>query len=686
MGEPAAIVAYIGPGAGFVVASSFLAILLAFLSAVAVLLTWPIRYLVRSIKGRKAYAKCRIKKLVILGLDGLEPSLAEKFMAEGKLPHLSKLKDQGCYRKLGTVLPPLSPVAWSSFLTGCNPGKHNIFDFLTRDKRSYYPKLSSVEISGPKRTIKFGKYHIPLGGGSSQLLRKGKPFWSILGEHGIFSNIIRVPITFPPEKFYGVSLSAMCVPDLRGTQGTFSYYTTGKEKLDIYEGGDRIHVQRNDNVITADLIGPKNPVLRDKQFLTCPYSVTLNGQPGRAVLKIDGQKHTLNKNEYTEWIEVTFRAAPGMNIRGICQFLLLADEPEFELYVTPIHISPDNPAMPISHPGVYATYLSKKQGAYATLGLAEDSWALNEKIIDEKAFLRQCVQADEEREIMFFDALEKVKRGLCVCVFDGTDRLQHTFWRYLDSEHPANRAIADQHNEKVIEELYMRMDGIVGKTLEGCDEETVLMVISDHGFNSFLYGVDLNCWLEENGYLFRKEKGTGKKYLEEVDWSQTRAFALGLAGIFLNIEGRESQGIVSPGKEAEKLREEIIEKLTGLKHASRNDTAVIRVYNASKTYAGPYKEEAPDLIVGYNKGYRVAWQTAVGDITDSVFHDNIKSWAGDHCIDPSLIPGVLFCNRDITQQDPRLMDLAPTALELFGVDVPSHMDGKPLGVKKLKNE
>ena len=212
------------------------------------------------------------------------------------------------------------------------------------------------------------------------------------------------------------------------------------------------------------------------------------------------------------------------------------------------------------------------------------------------------------------------------------------------------------------------------------------MLISDHGFASFRYGIDLNRWLEENGYLKVKEQLRGKKHLASVDWSQTRAFAIGLAGIFLNLKGRESQGIVEPGLEAASLRDEIASKLTGLIDPASGQLAVKQVYNALKLYRGPYKDEAPDLIVGYNRGYRASWESAIGQVTDKIFHNNIKAWSGDHCIDPSLVPGVLFCNRPVDTEQPALTDIAPTVLDMFGVAVPAYMDGKVLSVEGPKKK
>src|SRR5712692_3297196 len=201
--------AYIGPGAGFALAGSFFAVFLAFCSAVLMVITWPIRLAARALFGRRALAKSRVKRVVILGLDGLDHGLTTQMLSEGKLPHLAALRDQGCFKSLGSTLPPISPVAWSSFQTGVNPGKHNIFDFLIPDQRTYQPKLSSVEIRPARRMLRLGKHQFPLGKADVRLLRKSKPFWSILSDYGIFNCIIRVPITFPPEKLRGVQLSAM---------------------------------------------------------------------------------------------------------------------------------------------------------------------------------------------------------------------------------------------------------------------------------------------------------------------------------------------------------------------------------------------------------------------------------------------------------------------------------------------
>ena len=672
--------AYVGPGAGFALAGSFFAVFAAVFSAFVMLLTWPVRLLLRFLFGKKAPAKARFKRIVILGLDGLDHGLTTTLLAEGKLPNLAKLRDQGGFQSLGSTLPPISPVAWSSFQTGVNPGKHNIFDFLVPDEQTYQPKMSSVEIRPPRRVLRIGKWKQTFGGPDIRLLRKSRPFWSILSEYGIFNCIIRVPITFPPEKLHGVQLSAMCVPDLRGTQGEFTRYTSRPLDQGRSHGGAVVSVVPQGLKVVSKLAGPPHPSRPELGPLKIPFQVTI-GDRDNAVLKIGSETRNLRLGEYTEWIQVKFRSGLTVSVSGVCKFLLLSVEPEFELYVTPINIDPEKPAMQIGYPSVYPIYLAKKQGAYATLGLAEDTWGLNDHVLSDDQFLQQCMDTDRERELMFFDALEKVPRGLCVCVFDGTDRMQHMFWRYHDKLHPARPAEIPESHINAIGDLYQRMDDLVGRTMAKCaDTDNLLMVLSDHGFNSFRRGIDLNRWLELNGYLSVDDSRRSEDYLAGIDWQKTRAFAIGLTGIFLNLKTRFSQGIVEDGEEASQLKNEIVSRLEGLLDPLSETRAIKRIYQAAQVYNGPYKNHAPDLIVGYDRGYRVSWEAANGQTTRDVFHMNTRAWSGDHCVDPSVVPGVLFCSQPLLSDRSRLLDIGPTVLDLFGIAVPSYMDGKALAI------
>ena len=257
------------------------------------------------------------------------------------------------------------------------------------------------------------------------------------------------------------------------------------------------------------------------------------------------------------------------------------------------------------------------------------------------------------------------------------------FYRYLEPSHPAHAANGNSSGRyaNAIEDLYVRMDRIVGRTMRHVDRSTVLFVLSDHGFKSFQRGVNLNAWLEREGYLAVKEHGRDEAYLRGVDWTRTRAYSFGLTGIYLNVKGRESGGIV-PRSEAGRLAEEIASRITGLADDQRGAVAVRRGYSKNAVYHGPYVEAAPDIVVGYNPGYRSSWGVALGRVSGPVFEDNTKAWSGDHCVDPPLIPGVVFCNRDFEADTPGIEDMAPTALRLFGYDPPSHMDGRDLGLQQ----
>lgn len=672
--------AYVGPGAGFALAGSFFAVFAAIFSAALMLLTWPVRLLWRSIFAKKAAVGSRFKRIVILGLDGLDFGLTARLIEEGRLPNLAKLRAKGGFESLGSTLPPISPVAWSSFQTGVNPGKHNIFDFLVPDEQTYRPRMSSVDIKPPRRIIRIGNWALPWGRPEIRLLRKSRPFWSILSEYGIFSCIIRVPISFPPERLHGVQLSAMCVPDLRGTQGEFTRFTTGSVDQVEKNGGSVVSVVLNGRKVQADLTGPPHPFDLHRGPLKVSFSVTIKDQ-NTAVLKIGDERRDLVRGTYTDWIKLTFRGGPGIRVSGVCRFLLLSVDPTFELYVTPLNIDPEKPAMQIGYPATYPIYLAKKQGPYATLGLAEDTWGLNDHVLSDDQFLQQCSDTDTEREKMFTDALDRVPNGLCVCVFDGTDRMQHMFWRYHDPQHPACPAEIPDTHQDAIGKLYQRMDDLVGRTMTKCEgTDSLLMVISDHGFNSFRRGLDLNRWLELNGYLTVDDSRRHEDYLAGINWKKTRAFAIGLTGIFVNLKSRFSQGIVEDGAEADQLRTEISASLSKLTDPMTHSCAIKRIYQAAKIYQGPYRNHAPDLIVGYEQGFRVSWEAANGQTSREVFHSNTRAWSGDHCVDPSVVPGVFFCSEPLLTDHPRLLDIGPTVLDLFGVKPPAYMDGKVLTI------
>ena len=673
--------AYIGPGAGFAFAGSALVLVTTLFLALGTILIFPLRLLWRMVLTGNPFKNARVKRVVILGLDGMDPGITTRFMREGKLPNFQKLADKGVFRPLGTSYPSMSPVAWSSFTTGVDPSRHNIYDFLTRDPCTYMPMLSSTDIRSSKRVLNIGKFMVPLPGSKAtiKLLQKSQAFWKLLGEANIPSTIQRVPITFPPVPFKGLLLSGMCVPDLRGSQGTFGFFSTeSQDGHAAFTGGEQTVLRRQGNRFRTRIMGPDDP---SGGNMTLPMTIIVSDDKTSATFEIDGcDPFTLKAQEYSDWITLPFKASGIGKANGIARFYITSIDPEFNLYHTPIHIDPENPAMPISHPSVYAIYLAKKLGKFATLGLAEDTWALNERVIDEKAFFDQAMLICDERIAMFKDALAKTKKGLVTCVFDTTDRVQHMFYRYLDPDHPANEGKETEQWKDAIERVYQRMDTMLGDMWdELVRDDTAFTIISDHGFTNFRRGVNLNAWLRDEGYLYLKDdSNTSGDWFENVDWSRTKAFSLGLTGMFINRKGREASGIVEEGEEYEALKNELIEKLKVLTDPKDGRKAILDVFAATDFFDGPYRFDAPDLIIGYDGGFRNSWDCATGAVPEEVFSDNTKSWSGDHCVDPRIVPGVFFSNMPLNTETPNLLDMAPSVMALFGQEPAKYMQGKSI--------
>ncbi len=675
--------AYIGPGAGFAFAGSAMVLVATFFLAFGTILLWPFLWLYRTIKVGNPFKQAQVKRVIVLGLDGLDPGITTRLMQQGKLPNFQALANKGAFRPLATTYPSMSPVAWSTFTTGVDPSRHAIYDFLDRNPKNYSPRLSSTDIGNPSRILSLGGYRIPLGKPRLSLLQRSQTFWKHLGDKHVFSIIQRMPITWPVRAFNGLLLSAMCVPDLRGSQGTFNFFSTGtKAGGAAFTGGEQTILRRNPKdpkVIRSRIVGPDNTMHVDGGRMTLPFTIVLADDKKSARVEIDGaDPFELKPGEYSEWIELVFQPGLGIKVHGIARLQFTSLDPDVNLYMTAIHIDPENPAMPISHPATYSIYLARKQGKFATLGLAEDTWALNEMVIDEKVFWDQAWLYYEERRRMFLDACSQVKKGLVTTVVDTTDRVQHMFMRYLDPTHPANVGKDTTEWAHAIYTLYERMDGLLGEVRHEWErDDTLFMVVSDHGFTNFRRGVNLNAWLRDNGYLFLKDDGqTGGEWFDNIDFSRTRAYAMGLTGLFVNLKGREGKGIVEPGDEYNELVDEICAKLLELVDPENNSKVVRSAKASLQFYTGPYKRDAPDVLVGWDGGYRHSWDCATGTTTVEVFSDNTKGWSGDHCVDPTIVPGVLFANRPLVTDTPRLLDMAPSIMRMFGQEPPKYMLGR----------
>jgi predicted AlkP superfamily phosphohydrolase/phosphomutase len=480
----------------------------------------------------------------------------------------------------------------------------------------------------------------------------------------------------------GRLLSGMGVPDLRGGFGTATYYATDGD-LAPRESEQVVSVSPDSSgAVSTYLIGPRHP--RDRSDLRAEMTVRPGSELGTVLLRVAGGDEELLLREgcWSDWLRIRFKAGLLQSIRGLVRFLLVRRAPDFALYASPVQFDPEEPMFPISAPARFAGELAGAIGPYATAGMIEDHAGLSNGRIDEAAFLDQCNDTWRERANMMLSELDRFDQGLFFCLFDTPDRVQHMFWRFREPDHPSHRgAPFDPELGRAIEEQYRRADAVVGMALERADDETLVIAMSDHGFGGFRRGVDLNRWLWENGLLALKpgvEPGPGAgDQFREVDWGRTRAYAMGLGGIYLNLQDREGSGIVSPA-EADSLRQAIVKGLTGLQDPQGGAVAIRGVATREQLYAGPLACDSPDLVVHFAEGFRVSWASSLGGSADSLFEDNVKKWGGDHVVDPSLVPGVLFLDRPFRGERARLLDLAPTILEALGVPGGPDLEGSSL--------
>lgn len=621
------------------------------------------------------------QKMIILGFDGLDANILESFMNQGKFPAFRRLRDEGGYRRLQTSLPPQSPVAWSNFITGMDPGGHGIFDFVHRTPSDYLPYLSTSRVEPPKRTFSVGDYVFPLAKARMDLLRQGKAFWQILEQHDVPATIVQIPANFPPAATKQRTLSGMGTPDILGSYGIFNFYTTELIEMKSDIGGGRMHlVNVAGNVVAAELPGPENTFRKEKNDTAIPFKVFVDPVNPVAKIVIQDQEFILREKEWSGWIRVRFPMIPTQSVPGMCRFYLKQVHPEFKLYVSPVNLDPARPALPISTPESYSRELEAAIGPFFTKGLPADTAALDNGVFDSDEFLEQDNSVLEETLKLFEYHLQRFQSGLWFHYFSSADQRQHMFMRHLDKAHPAYDPQAAAKYGSVIENIYREMDRIVARVLEKADRDTVVMIMSDHGFTPFTRGFNLNTWLLENGYLrlldpMRQEEA---ELFANTDWGATKAYALGLNGLYINQTGREGKGIVAPGAEKEALVRELVRKLESVTDPATGERVISKAYLASESYHGPRVADAPEIIVGYNRGYRASWATPLGRMPKRLVEDNDANWSGDHCADPVFTPGILFTNRKVRAETPALYDLTATLLKVFEIEKPPEMIGQDI--------
>jgi predicted AlkP superfamily phosphohydrolase/phosphomutase len=643
--------------------------------------------------GRSRVSRSAGKKVIVIGIDGMDPILSEQMMKEGSLPHLSKLSARGGFSKLGTSIPPQSPVAWANFINGAGPGSHGIFDFIHRHPHEQCATFfSAAETIPGKGGWEVGAYKLQLDfwpfnhqPPSTVLRRKGVPFWDYLDAAGIPSTFYDLPSNYPPspsQHGHHRCLCGMGTPDMLGSYGTYQYFGENCPSETLEEGGGRrTRLTFDRESAKAQIVGPENSFLKQPRPVLVDFLVHRDRQANAALIELQGRRIVLKAGEWSPWTKINFQLAtpalvPDQYAGGICRFYLQEVTPNFRLYVSPINIDPSDPAVVMSEPPSFIEDLSQRLGLFGTTGFQEDHKARTNGIFVDDEFVQQANHVLEERLALFDCAIHDYDDGLLFFYFSSGDLQSHMFWWDSDERHPTRSADEAKKWHAYVRKLYQRLDAAVGDILDRYGSQATIIVMSDHGFANFGRQFNLNSWLRYAGFLWPPDCTS---IMKDVDWSRTAAYGLGINGLYLNLKGRERDGIIEPGEQQEQLLVQLKSRLEAI--TDFNGKPIIRgVYRADQVYSGGETALAPDLIVGYTRGYRASWATCLGDITDDILLDNDQAWSADHCADALEVPGVLFSNRPIRAAQPALIDIAPSILAEYQLGKPKSMIGKNIFV------
>lgn len=677
----------------------------------------------------------RFKKVVVLGIDGMDPDLlrdaVEKF--PDRMTNFARMIDESGIHVLGTSIPPQSPVAWSNFTTGLDPGGHGIFDFIHRDPTTRDAVPCTTKATEPTNVALWGDWQFSFGG-SSENNRTGRPFWRILADHGVPADVWRMPANFPVEPALGLSFSGMMTPALDSAYGEYSFYTTNPPAKSLVGEGKIVALREyTPGLIETYIAGPPNTFKHGSPHVTVPLrlyidreaapaSASSNGDApssarakGAVALDTGGHVIVLRPGQWSDFVSLSFPLLPmGLSdIQGVVRFYLRSIEPDVELYASPVNIDPKAPVAPVSEPVEASARLAEAIGVYYTQGMPEDVNALKDKTLTDEEFMAQADLVHDEGLRMMDYAIDRYLQdgegGFLFFYFSGVDLCSHMMWRHADDAHPSHDAKFARSDssrwskrenstwKEVVTDLYLRMDPVLGRLRERLGEDALYVVMSDHGFAPYRRKFSLNTWLFENGYLvlkpgFDKEKLRSDPEFTQVhvrdaaDWSKTRAYGAGFNGLYLNLAGRElddpetpenESGIVQPGADADALVAELKAKLEALR--DQGERPVLRCDVARDVYRGARASEAPDLIVGYNSGYGNSDQASLGRIPNAVLEDNLGgTFNGSHLMAPEVVPGVLLTNSRVLEGERRLEDLTVEILKQFGIAKPAEMRGAPV--------
>jgi predicted AlkP superfamily phosphohydrolase/phosphomutase len=555
-------------------------------------------------------------KTLILGFDSFDPNVFEKLAGRNQLPNLEKLSQGGGYSRLEVSSPPQTEVSWTSIATGVDPGGHGIFDFVQRDPATYSPYVSIL----PMRKSAVGEQFTPPYTTTT--------FFEAAADMGYPATALWWPAMFPARPQLPVmTLPGLGAPDIRGQLGVGTFFSSEEETKEKTTVVKLVAIGKNR--YEAELSGPQTQSREGPRTLRLPIRVAVIDQTN-ARITIDTQQVEVHLGEWTDILELRFKAGMLLNIYAITRFIAVSLQGVVRIYALPLQIHPLHSTWHYSSSNSFSKKLWKEVGPYLTLGWPQDTTGLGDGCITDDQFLDLCQKIFDRRIQILSYLMKDFQEGVLASIFDDLDRIQHMFF----------------HNRMdIVHDWYQRLDRLVGdinSQVEGWTGKYRYLILSDHGFSEFRKKVHLNRWLLDHGYLCMKSDGND---LSGVDWSKTTAYAVGLNSIYLNILAREGQGIVS-AENVESLLGEIKSKLLDWKDIDQ--TPIIqKIRLKHETYSGPYTRFGPDLVVGYAPGYRASAETGLGKVPAISIETNTDHWGADHCVDSDVVPGVIFANRDL---------------------------------------
>jgi predicted AlkP superfamily phosphohydrolase/phosphomutase len=648
----------------------------------------------------------RVPRFVVLGFDGVDPVILREYMDAGDLPAMKVLAERGGFHELQSEIPPESPVAWSSMLTGVGPGKHGIFDFVAPEP-GYRAGNGMADLRPPR--FLFGK--VPVRPPVVRSRLDYPTFLQRVSAAGYPVLALRQPLLFPAPNMPGASsLSGLGTPDVAGSNGLYAIYQAGfgfSSTHTVFDG-HRIRLEGPASARTYDtyLEGPFDPTGREadggKRRLTVPLRFERGGRDDPITIRVGGNAVSVAAGQRSPWMRVAFTVPswPAREVSARARFEVKSTDP-LEVLSDPLQIDPSDPVLPISHPNAYSADLEARYGAYKTTGWMEQTFQLIDGSTSEAAFLKDLLEDMEHGEAVLRGELARGGRCVFYC-FTQTDRAAHCFFWRRDPAHPLRKAMGMELAAlpDPLRDVYRRMDRIVGGVAATLGPDDVLLVASDHGFQSWRRGMQVNQWLVNEGYLVPSTDDAGqaidaeeKKLIDffadrlrvHVDWSKSRAYAMGLGQIYVNRKGRETEGIVEDA-DLPALVAEIERKILAFKDVDGTHP-VSKVYRLHEMpeYEGPHRKDAAEIQLAFRPGYRISWQTALlGGMRRGgpVCEDNLEAWSGDHCsTDRDQVPGILLTNRRLPlapkDRPYNLKSIAASALSHFGLDG-SDLDAPPL--------